>query len=169
MKYIIGIILPAIIYSCSVKNDENEFESNLFRDISFIFSKDNFEDLHTFILENGDTETYCSMYNDNPHFSLEGFDVYLNPEIGQSNINCDPEISKFNVLVIRDWDAEPQYYHMLLVRKGDLDNELILISIPEGVREEKVYLLNYKESDLDSLENKVQNYLSEIKNLLNGH
>jgi hypothetical protein len=168
MKYSTIVLLCFFLFSCSITQEEKEPASKLFRDISDIFSADNFEDLHVYILKNGDRETYCSMYNNNPHRSFEGFDLYLNPETGQANINCDPEISGFNILVIRDWDAEPQYYRILLVRKGDLDNEPVQKLLPDGVKEDKVYLLNYKEYDLDELEKKVRDYLPEIINLISS-
>ena len=95
---------------------------------------------------------------------LYGFETYLNPEIGQGNINCDPEISDFNEIVIRDQDADPQYYHILIVRQGDLENKEIFFTVPEGMKEEKVYLLKYYEYDLDLMESKIYEYIEQIKN-----
>jgi len=56
--------------------------------------------------------TYCNMYNGNPHFGFDGFDVFLDPDVGQRNIDCDPERSGFDVLVIRDWNAGQQYFRV---------------------------------------------------------
>jgi hypothetical protein len=41
------------------------------------------------------------MYNNNPTFRTTNFAFYLNPDGGQSNINCDPMKGDFNTLVIR--------------------------------------------------------------------
>jgi hypothetical protein len=71
-----------------------------------------FAAIRGFILRRGDRQTYCNMYNHNPHYRFDTFDVYLNPDIGQGNINCDPARSGFDELVIRDQNSEPQYYHV---------------------------------------------------------
>ncbi len=62
---------------------------------------ENFDRIVRFILERGDRLTWCNMYNLNPHLQLPGFDAFLNPDVGQRNINCDPERSGFDELVIR--------------------------------------------------------------------
>jgi hypothetical protein len=119
-----------------------------FKDITYMLSFHDFECIKTFILNNGNRETFCTMYGNNPHYSFDGFEAYLNPEIGQLNINCDPESSDFNIIVIRDQNSDPQYYYLLIVRRGDLEKEEIVGIIP-GMIEEKVYLLTYYDYDLD--------------------
>jgi len=52
---------------------------------------DLFDLIKTFVLTNGDKETYSNMYNNNPHYSFDGLEAYLNPEIGQGNITAKPE------------------------------------------------------------------------------
>lgn len=73
-----------------------------------------FRALRRFILARGDRMTYCNMYNCNPHFAFEGFEAFLNPDVGQRNINCDPKLSGFDELVIYDWNSEPQYFRVKL-------------------------------------------------------
>ena len=70
----------------------------------------NFRAIRSFVLKRGDRQTYCNMYNRNPHYAFSDFDVFFNPDVGQRNINCDPELSGFDELVIRDWNTEPIYY-----------------------------------------------------------
>ncbi len=169
MKIILGSIL-VIILGCGTDNDKDDIvdnTSNEYRDITKNLSVQEFETIKSFILENGDRQTYCNMYNNNPHYSFEGFEAYLNPETGQGNINCDPEISDFNEIVIRDQDADPQYYHILIVRQGDLENKEIFFNVPEGMKEEKVYLLKYYEYDLDMMERKIYKYIELIYNEIN--
>jgi hypothetical protein len=120
-----------------------------FRDITHVVSVDLFESIKTFILTNGDRETYSNMYNDNPHYSFDGFESYLNPDIGQFNPDCDTSKSDFNEIVIRDQNAIPQYYYIRIVRKGDIANEQIITY--EGMSEDKVYLLNFFDDNIDSL------------------
>jgi hypothetical protein len=106
-------------YSCT---DEGN-SSTGYRDLSQTLSVREFENIKSFILDNGDRQTYCNMYSDNPHYSFERFEAWLNPETGQRNINCDPEISDFNEIVLRDQDPEPQYFYILIIRRGDLEDE----------------------------------------------
>ena len=74
----------------------------------------NFEVIKRFVLKKGDRQTYCSMYNQNPHFRFEGFDVYLNPDAGQQNINCDPGLSDFDELVVHDERVPGEYFSVKL-------------------------------------------------------
>ena len=136
--------------------------SDDFLDITYMMNYNDFENIKTYILLNGDRETFCNMYNDNPHYSFEGFEAYLNPEIGQLNINCDPELSDFNEIVIRDQNSDPQYFHLLIVRNGDLENEQIARK-ESNMIEGKVYLLKYYEYDLDKMAEKVRMYIDEMK------
>jgi hypothetical protein len=75
-----------------------------------VLSVENFQRIKEFILKNGDRRTYCNMYNHNPHYEFGTFHVYLNPEGGQSNINCDPDRSDFDEIIIQDWDTESIYF-----------------------------------------------------------
>ncbi len=60
-----------------------------------------------FILKQGGKQTYCQMYNDNPFYAVKPYNFYLNPDNGQTNINCDPKLSDFHELVIRNMDWKP--------------------------------------------------------------
>jgi len=70
-------------------------------ELKTFFNVENFTLIKKFILEKGGKETYCNKYNTNPHYKFEIGDVYLNPEGGEKNINCDPEQSDFDELVIK--------------------------------------------------------------------
>ncbi|HPE76219.1 MAG TPA: T9SS type A sorting domain-containing protein [Draconibacterium sp.] len=166
MKRLITTI-SLLFYICILANgrsinyvpvDTVQFE---FRDITHIVSVDSFESIKTFVLTNGDRETYSNMYNDNPHFHFEEFELYLNPDIGQANINCDTSKSDFNEVVIKDQNANPQYYYVHVVRKGDLTNAQIHTF--EGMVEEKVYLLNFDNNNMDSMINNVSQYIEIIE------
>ncbi|CAF1155732.1 unnamed protein product [Didymodactylos carnosus] len=75
---------------------------------------DRFNLIKTFILKDGDKQTYCNMYNNNPHYNLNDFQIYLNPSIGQKNISCDPKLSDFNEIVVHDISSEDRYYRIKL-------------------------------------------------------
>ena len=136
-----------------------------FLDVTYMMNYGDFENIKTFILSNGDRKTLGNMYNDNPHYSFEDFETYLNPEIGQLNINCDPELSDFNIIVIRDQSSDPQYFHLLIVRNGDLENEQIAGNV-SGMIEGKIYLLKYYEYDWDTMAEKVRIYIDKMKDIV---
>jgi hypothetical protein len=69
-----------------------------------------FQRIKQMILRDGDRRTYCNMYNRNPHIEVDGFHAYLNPLGGQRNINCDPERSDFDELVIQDQRTSTRYF-----------------------------------------------------------
>lgn len=66
-----------------------------------VITRDNLLKIKQAILQNGQRETYCNIYNDNPAYHTKGFQFYLNPDTGQQNVNCDPAKSDFNTLTIR--------------------------------------------------------------------
>jgi hypothetical protein len=82
-------------------------------------SVEQFEVVKRYILARGDRQTYCAKYNHNPHAGFAGFDAYLDPSIGQGNINCDPRISDFDELVIHD-RAAPWMYASARLADGAL-------------------------------------------------
>ncbi len=157
MLFLLNIVATSGNSSASRGNSS----STEYRDITDYFSMQKFENIKTFILENGDRQTYCVMYGNNPHYSFSGFEAYLNPEIGQKNIGCDPTISDFNQIVIKDVSASPQYYCFQIVRKGDTGKESI--HIVDGMNEERVYLPNSYNNDMDSMESNVKKYLAIIE------
>ncbi|MCF8358391.1 MAG: hypothetical protein K9H26_06505 [Prolixibacteraceae bacterium] len=164
MKYFL-LILPIFILCCCNDNnrDLDENVSKKYIELTDNFSFQEFESVQEFVFENGDRQTYCNLYNDNPHFSFNGFEVYLDPETGQENMNCDPEISDFNQIVIVDLDVSLQYYRLLIVREGDLENGKIFFSVPEGIEENKIYLVNTDQKDVDLMIKNVLELIEKIK------
>lgn len=75
-----------------------------------VLTKDNLLKVKQFILKNGQRETYCNMYNDNPAYRTKQFLFYLDPDTGQLNGNCDPAKSDFNTLTIRSANGGKNQY-----------------------------------------------------------
>jgi hypothetical protein len=142
-------------------NSNNDTISIEYHEISNIVPLDLFETMKMFIIKKGDRETYSNMYSNNPHYSFSGFESYLNPETGQRNSYCDTSLSDFNEIVIRDQNANPQYYYIHIVRKGDLEDTLI--HTWEGMSEEKVYVLYQNIDRLDSITKNLTEYIDLIK------
>lgn len=163
MKFSIYLFLILAFCACTNTKDEviEEVTNNNYVDITEDFSIEDFELAKAFILNNGDRQTYRAFDSNNPHYSFEGFEAYLNAEIGQKNITNDPAISGFNEITIRDKNANPQYYTIHVVRIGDTSKKDI--TIHEGMREGRVYLLNPFENDLEVMKNNLNGYLQTIK------
>jgi len=95
-----------------------------FADLTEEVTVQSFKDIVSFILKNGDRQTYCNMYNNNPHYRLEGFDIYLNPihqSINWSKDILSNTISDYPEITIRDYHVNVQYYHLKLY-----DNKILL-------------------------------------------
>jgi hypothetical protein len=171
MKKLIFLISLVVFCNCSESTNEvnNENTSDEYLNITSKLSYQEFEEIKNFILEKGDQSSYSNMYNNNPHFSFEDFECYLNPEIGQGNINCDQSISDFNVLVIQDLGQTFDYYYVQSVREGDLSNETIIVE--EGMRERNNYLLKLERynHELSEANDSINNYLSKIKSVVNNY
>jgi len=165
MKIALILIIGITVCACTKDKEEVivEVTTNEYADITETFSMNDFEVAKAFILTNGDRGTYRNFDNDNPHYSFNGFEAYLNAEIGQANINNDPNISDFNQITIRDRNADPQYYTIHIVRKGDSAKEGITRPV-EGMKEEKVYYINKYDYDINIMKNNLNRYIEVIKN-----
>ncbi|GEM_PF-1101017 len=160
------IVLLASVFG-TAKAQELEVE---YQNITKTLSIKEFERIKNFILANGDRQTYCMKVGNNPHYSIDGLEFYLHPELGQQNMSCDPAVSDFNELVIRDTSAMPQYQHILIMRKGDPENAQITLKHQEGMREGKVYVVQYDdEYDLKTSVKNVKSYLQIMDAEMNGH
>lgn len=115
-----------------------------------------FEIIKNFILEKGDTKTYRNFDNNNPHYAMDDFDIYLGSDIGQKNINHDPTKSDFNELVVisksKDYDINLK---LIAFRKSDL--ALKKSWIIKAMKEGNVYVLNKKPS-----ENEIEKFITAL-------
>ena len=89
-------------------------------------TKADFETIVKFVLDQGQTRTYCNKYNNNPYFSINGFNIYLDP-INQSisfikNENlAERKVSDYDVIVIEDEKSTRRY------REIQLKNDEVII------------------------------------------
>lgn len=162
MRNIFGLIIISILISCNEK--ENEPITNDYRDITSQLSVQDFENIKMLILDSGIYEPFFNKYYEQPVYSFDDFITTLEPEIGQLNSKCDPQISDFNKLVIFDSDLQFKYIHFLIIRQGDMKKENIEIPDYFGLKENKVYLLKYYEYDLDEILDKSVYYITKLKN-----
>ncbi|MBA3936480.1 MAG: hypothetical protein H0X38_03380 [Planctomycetes bacterium] len=67
------------------------------------------------ILKSGKRQTYCNMYNDNPTLLVDGLALYLNPDSGQENGDCDETKSDFQTLIVA---TDNHYYQVEFITPG---------------------------------------------------
>ena len=162
MKKYFGLIFILILLGCN--NKEKELSSNDFRDVTNQLSVQDFEKIKTYILDKGTFEPFFNKYQQQPLYPFDGFSATLLPEIGQLNVTCNPQISDFNQLVIYDSGLQSKYIYFLIIRHGDFQKVNIEIPDYAGLKENKVYLLRYSDYDLNEMEVKAENYISQMKN-----
>ena len=123
LKVMAGLVFIGCCFSfVALGNDVAKTESAKPIDVTLrfdakidpILNRANLIAIKQFILEQGRRETYCSMYNNNPAFFVKNHSFYLNPDPGpdgfrQYNINCDPQKTDFQTLVIRNMDWGYRY------------------------------------------------------------
>jgi hypothetical protein len=137
--YYISFIL--ILNSCNAQN--NAKMQKQYIDLSEMLTVKKFQDIVDFILKNGDRQTYCNMFNNNPHYKLEGFDIFLDPinqSINWSEDKLSNKISDYDKIVIQDFQTDVTYYRLTLSENKvllDIDNQKDFDSI------KKVFLLKY--------------------------
>jgi hypothetical protein len=134
-----------------------------------VLNRTNLIAIQKFILKQGQTETYCNMYNCNPSYSIDNYFFYLNPDTGQFNINCEPEKSGFHTLVIRnmDWgrdqyrDIEFKDEHIINITASWPNDDLDIARIREKTEEALKIIMN----DMKRMELANNAYLDELKEL----
>ena len=127
-------------------------------------STEQFEQVKNFILEKGDRSTFRNIDNDNPHYRIRHFNIYLGAS-NRHNLYGDPAISDFNEIIVYDSSNDIQYFYIKIVRKGDKKDADIYV--PQELEESNVYLLNIYGEDTDKMqEDFLNNYLPEIKQLI---
>lgn len=90
-----------------------------------LLTKKNLLRIQQWIIQQGQRQTYCSKYGNNPYFATEQFDYYLDPDGGQQNGNCDLAKSGFHTLVVRAKDRSWNPY----LRICFLPDQLLVLSI----------------------------------------
>ena len=97
----------------------------------------NFSAIVRFVLKHGDRRTYCSGYNDNPHYRFADFDVYLNPSLHWKTYISN----SFEEIVIASSDGYIDCFHLRNGRfrhtpyknaQSSCENETIFLYEPHG-------------------------------------
>ncbi|WP_276381827.1 hypothetical protein [Flavobacterium sp. H4147] len=124
------------------------------------FSIDDFEKVRGFILEKGQRKTYRNYDNHNPYYDFKKFEAYLGADIGQQNINNDPQLSNFNELTLKD---DNQYYKILIVRKGDI--QASKKGILNGMQENETYYVDAYQKTIKEIPDVLLGYFDLLQNI----
>ena len=102
------------ILTCSgvalARNVDVRLRISQMEDDEKVVTRNNLLKIKQFILQNGRRETYCNKFNNNPAYHTKEFQLYLDPDAGQLNGNCDPAKSDFNTLTIRSTNGGKNQY-----------------------------------------------------------
>ena len=145
-----GLLLVSMISGFSQKSQKRYDMNDNCYEISDIINKKDFEKIAEFILTNGDRQTYCNMYNNNPHYNYESINIYLNPISQKINLFCADSynVSDYNCIVIQDKNSTYLYYHIKLQKNS-------------------VYIYNVYDNELESYKNDIVNeYIPILKSLI---
>jgi tetratricopeptide (TPR) repeat protein len=113
--------------------------------------KQNFNEFVQFVLSNGDRQTYCTKYNNNPHYSFDNVEIYLDPVNQWTNMTKEKlsyAVSDYNEIVIDDGDE--RYIRIRSLGKVSIyeRGQCIQTDASDRLAEEKLekYLRRMKES-----------------------
>ncbi len=110
-------------------------------EISPYLSISDFENIKNFILTNGDRKTIFSHLQNNPHYNFNGVDAYLKPTDFRLNINCDPDVSDYDSLVLILKDGP--FFNADIIRQMDYDPIMqAAVTTPLALEKNTVYLRN---------------------------
>ena len=123
--------------------------------ISTKINLEKFETIKNFILEKGDTKTYRNSDN-NPHYTMGYYEVYLVSDTGQKNINNDSKVSDFNELVIQYKDRITAKLTLIAVRNGDLISNKQWLS--KSMKGGNVYVQKIKNITVEETEDHIESF-----------
>lgn len=147
--------------SANLIEQKKEILNENFTDITNLISLKEFEKIKEFVLKNGGRKSYRNFDSNNPHYRFLNCDVYFGADIGQKNIQNNPELSDFNELTIADWNSTIRYYELIIVRQGDIKAKKAWLQ--KGMIEQRVYLVDTYGKGLELIKNNLSSYLTQIK------
>ncbi len=153
------ILLAILCFSKSISQTMNVIPSNFIK-ITNAFSVADFEKVKGFILKKGNRKTYRNFDNQNPYYNFESFETYLGADIGQQNINNDPNLSDFNELTLND---QNNYYKIIIVRKGDIHASKR--NVLKGMHENEVYYVDPYQEKINQIPNLLSQYLKHLQKI----
>ena len=157
MRYKKSIMLAIILLTLSIMTNAQHKDSPQPINISDTLSYDQFQEIKQFILDKGQTRTYCNMYNNNPYYAFEGeseiIDLYLNPIVQILPETDLKTVDKYNVIVLKVQDVMNTYVNIYANSKT---KEVYLTSYydtEQSLKEKASKIAQYTECILTEIEN----------------
>jgi hypothetical protein len=161
-KYITQILLFFATISYAQTSKPNPI------DITDILSYKQFEQIKEFILTKGDTQTYCNMYSNNPHYRINNIELYLNP--GFQSLIKDTEKKDLEIIDLHSLGKQRVVYNTLVLRIwNDKEYPFQYTFIGGDKNSQKVYLEPYWDTNetMNKRHSKIWKYLLEITSHIN--
>ena len=119
------------VSSCPKLTTRSSEKASLDIDITHLLSYEQFENIKKFVLDQGQTMTYCNMYNNNPYYQFGAIELFLNPimQFPDSSSISNPNI--YNVIVLKMWNP-PQDYQFLYT-DITCDKKTLLTNLKERI------------------------------------
>lgn len=79
-----------------------------------------FEQMRSFIFNNGDRQTYCPSYTDNPHYEMKdmNLEIYMNPSAGKES---EPKQLDYTIMyIVSRGTGTPFNYYLYLTDRRDV-------------------------------------------------
>lgn len=149
------LILICLLFSLMMNAQEPKNVKPM--DISNILSYDDFQKIKQFVLDKGQVQTYCNMYNDNPFYQFDdGIELYLNPIVQFYTGGEHPDLEAYNTMTIRIWDEKKDYPFMYT-------------NIGEGKDTKKMFLNPYYDTEktMEQRRLKIGKYIVAILDQIN--
>ena len=112
-------------------------------DITRLLSFEQFERIKKFVLEQGQTMTYCSMYNNNPYYKFGSIELFLNPIMQFPNSSSISDPDTYNVIMLRMWNPPQDYQFLYTDIIADKNTKKVYLS-PDGREAEESMQLRYR-------------------------
>ncbi len=97
-------------------------------DISYILSCEDFQEIKQFVLDKGQTRTYCNMYNNNPYYEFnDRVELYLNSVVQFPKKEDVKKPDTYDTIVILIWNVERNYPFRYTHMKEDASTKKIYL------------------------------------------
>lgn len=119
-RLVCALTLLIFLFRCLPVQCGQPDNYNMLIDFNAQFNFYYFEQLRSYIINNGDRKTYCPNYKDNPHYVFDdlSLEIYLNPTNRDGRIPSDND---YNVMyLLEDTDPYPIHYYLYLTSNRDV-------------------------------------------------
>lgn len=150
-KLFLNISILTILLCCQIYREQNEDNIILMKldnEQEKVLTVENFIKIRNFVIDQGETMTYCNMFNDNPTFQInETARIFLNPS-SQKYIDCKAPKEEFVEIIVFEEYPEIKYFCLYMIQN-------------------KLQLMDYrKNNDLKNTKTALEKYFNQTLYLI---